>query len=635
MKKNIGTICIIMFIIIASASRTFASNEINQSENDIINENANYVENEKLQVDENIDVNENETNIASNMIENVIQNSNHNEITEDGNTSLQNSPVESNSNVNEEISAEGNKENEIVVTEMQDNLQISVQAEAEPTRTIEDGIYTISSAIKKSKVIDISCASTYSGANVQLWDNVNVSQQKFSIIYIGNGLYKIENMNSQKVLDVAGGGTYDGANVQQYDSNNTKAQQWIIKDCGDGYYNIISSCGGLYLDVECGYAANGSNIQTYSGNGSKAQKFKFNKLNIGGGKTIKSGTYIITSKLNNNKVLDISTGSKENGANLQLWDNANVKQQRYEITYLGNGFYELKSINSGKVLDVAYGEKRSGANVWQYQSNNSNAQQWIIKESKDGYYNIISRCNELYLDVSFGYAVNGANVQVYKGNGSRAQEFRLIQVETTGIDVSQFQGNIDWRSVSNSGVEFVMPRIGYRGYRGGTLVADSKVKENIQNAINNGIDCGGYFVTQAINYQEGVEEANFAIEQIRNYNITRPIAIDVEWAGGAQGNNGRADDGNISIQDRTQAIKGFCETIKNAGYTPMIYANKEWLTRYIDMTQLSSYNVWLAHYVKGAPSAKSDYTGNYSYWQYTSVGNVYGINGYVDMNKSY
>ena len=180
-----------------------------------------------------------------------------------------------------------------------------------------------------------------------------------------------------------------------------------------------------------------------------------------------------------------------------------------------------------------------------------------------------------------------------------------------------------------------MPRIGYRGYRGGTLVADSKTGENIRNAINNGIDCGGYFVTQAVNYSEGVEEAKFAIEQIKNYEITRPIAIDVEWAGGAQGNNGRADVGKISVQNRTQAIKGFCETIKNYGYTPMIYANKEWLTKYIDMTELSRYDVWLAHYVKGAPSKKSDYTGSYSYWQYTSTGTIGGINGYVDMNKNY
>lgn len=502
------------------------------------------------------------------------------------------------------------------------------------TQTIQDGIYTIKSALNESKVLDVSAASTNSGANIQIWSKANASQQKFIITYIGNGLYTIENLNSEKVLDVKGASTSNGANVQQYTKNNTAAQKWVIKDCGDGYYNIISRCGGLYLDIAYAVTNNGTNVQVYQGNGSKAQKFKFEPTNLGGEKTIESGTYIIASRLDQNRVLDVSAGSLYAGANIQLWDNAHVKQQRFLVTYLGNGFYQIQNVNSAKVLDVAGGWSSNGTNVQQYDSNNSKAQQWIIKEAGEkGYYNIISRCNELYLDVAFGVADNGANIQVYERNESKAQKFKFIKTETNGIDVSSYQGNINWASVKSNKIDFVIPRIGFRGYRTGAIVGDTQFEQNVKSATAKGIDCGGYFVTQAINYSEGVEEANWVLNKIKGYNLTCPIAIDVEWAGGGQGNNGRAD--NISKEERTQAIKGFCETIKNAGYVPMIYANKQWLTNYINMSELVGYNVWLAHYVKGAPEAKSDYTGNYIYWQYTSSGSCNGINGYVDLNKGY
>lgn len=145
-------------------------------------------------------------------------------------------------------------------------------------------------------------------------------------------------------------------------------------------------------------------------------------------------------------------------------------------------------------------------------------------------------------------------------------------------------------------------------------------KTNVKTAVSNGVDCGVYFVTQALNYNEGVEEANWVLNTIKGDTINCPVVIDVEWAGGGEGNNGRAD--FITVEDRTNAIKGFCETIKKAGYEPMIYANKYWLTSFINISKLSSYKVWLAHYVKGAPENKSDYTGKYTYWQYTSTGKV-------------
>lgn len=501
------------------------------------------------------------------------------------------------------------------------------------TQTISNGIYTIKSALNQSKVLDVSAASTASGANIQIWNNVNVSQQKFIVTYTGNGFYAIESLRSGKVLDVLGAENTNCTNVQQYEKNGNVAQKWVIKDAGDGYNNIISRCGGLYLDVAYAETKNGTNVFIHEGNGTKAQKFKFEKIDLGGKKTLENGTYIIASLLNTNKVLDISGGATNSGANLQIWDNANVKQQKFLVTYLNNGFYKITCQRSSKVLDVAGAGNENCTNVQQYQPNGTTAQQWIIKDVGDGYYSIISRCNGLYLDVAYAGTSNGTNIFVHEGNGTKAQKFKFIRVESNGIDVSSWQGDIDWTKVKNTNIDFAMLRVGYRGYETGKIAKDSKFDTNIKEATKNAIDCGVYFVTQAINYNEGVEEANWVLNNIKGYNITCPITIDVEWAGGSSGNNGRAD--YISVDQRTKAIKGFCDTIKKAGYNPMIYANKEWLMYYIDMNKLSDFDVWLAHYVAGAPDNKSDYKGKYTYWQYTATGKCDGINGNVDLNKRY
>lgn len=489
-------------------------------------------------------------------------------------------------------------------------------------QTLKNGVYTIRTSLSYNKVLDVSQASTLSGANIQLWEDVNVGQQRFIIEYKGNGFYTIESFKSGKVLDVEGANTKNTTNVWQHEKNGTNAQKWVIYDCGDGYYNIISRCGGLYLNVSGSKTNNGANIEMYEKKDSNAQKFKIEQSAIGGTQTIDNGTYQIVTSLNEKKVLDVSGASIKSEANIQLWENENVSQQKFRITYLNNGLYSIICEKSNKVLDVKGAGTKNGTNVWQYESNGTNAQQWVIKDLGDGYYSFISRCNDLYLNVANNTPSNGTNVQVNAYTNSQSQKFKISKTNPKGIDVSVYQGNIDWSSVKKDGVDFAMIRVGYRGYETGKIVQDSKYDINITNATANGIKCGVYFVTQAMNYNEGVEEANWVINTISKdkSKIKCPITIDVEWAGGNSGNNGRAD--SISVEERTQAIKGFCEKIKSAGYTPMIYANKDWLTRYIDLSKLSNYKVWLAHYVSGAPTKKSNYTGAYEYWQYTSTGNV-------------
>lgn len=191
-----------------------------------------------------------------------------------------------------------------------------------------------------------------------------------------------------------------------------------------------------------------------------------------------------------------------------------------------------------------------------------------------------------------------------------------------GIDVSKWNGNIDWGAVKNSGISYVIIRCGYRGSSEGKLIEDPKFTANIKGATSAGLKVGVYFFTQAVDEREAVEEASMVLEQIKNYKISYPIFLDVESSGG------RAD--SLNKTARTAVCKAFCQTIQNAGYTAGIYANKNWLENKLDAKALNAYKIWLAQY-----AASPTYTGRYDMWQYRATGHVSGINGDVDMNISY
>ena len=208
-----------------------------------------------------------------------------------------------------------------------------------------------------------------------------------------------------------------------------------------------------------------------------------------------------------------------------------------------------------------------------------------------------------------------------------------------GIDVSQFNSDINWRDVRANGATFAMIRIGVRGYGdAGNIKLDSRFNDNIKNANNAGIKTGIYFFSQARNYDEGVAEARFVIDYLNSKNLSKkiqlPIAFDTEKSTcNEYPNCGRAD--LISNNDRTLATLGFVQTIANAGYKPMIYASKSWFGDKLNMLMLNQYDVWLAHYTSGGLSTPSDYNGPYKMWQYTSKGSIGGVSGNVDRDVLY
>lgn len=191
-----------------------------------------------------------------------------------------------------------------------------------------------------------------------------------------------------------------------------------------------------------------------------------------------------------------------------------------------------------------------------------------------------------------------------------------------GIDVSEYQGNIDWGKVAADGVEFAIIRAYYRGYGTGRLVRDTKVDDNIQGAIDNGIHVGVYVFSQAITREEAVEEAESAIETLSPFATNVPIVIDVERVAGA---NPRMD--ALSVEERTDVILAFCDTVTNAGYIPIVYYNTEMGGLYVDLEKLEGITKWYAWY-----GSWLYYPYDYSIWQYKDSGKVNGISGGVDMN---
>ena len=212
------------------------------------------------------------------------------------------------------------------------------------------------------------------------------------------------------------------------------------------------------------------------------------------------------------------------------------------------------------------------------------------------------------------YTLEGERYMSYNPDG--------VKKSRVAIDVSTYQTDVDWEAVKASGVDVVIARSGFRGYgEDGTLVEDSQFKNHIEGALQAGLDCGVYFFTEAVNYEEGVEEAKYVLDQIRPYQLTQPIIVDTEKIN-AEGV--RAND--ISNEDRTEALRGFCETIKEAGYTPMIYASTAWFCQAMDLSKLGEYEWWLAAY--DTPQFPYHVEG----WQYSSTGSVPGIEGDVDLN---
>lgn len=190
-------------------------------------------------------------------------------------------------------------------------------------------------------------------------------------------------------------------------------------------------------------------------------------------------------------------------------------------------------------------------------------------------------------------------------------------VRAKGIDVSRWQGTINWKEVAASGVDFAM--IGIGRYTNGVRVPDTMFHYNMTNAIANGVDVGVYLYSQAVTAAQARAEAEFVLDQIDGYKISYPVAFDMEYEAQA----------GLTTKKRTNIVIAFMKVIQEAGYYPVIYASESWFNMYLDMTRLTAYDKWVANW-----SFQPGIAGM-TMWQYSSTGTVGGISTVVDLDYCY
>lgn len=202
----------------------------------------------------------------------------------------------------------------------------------------------------------------------------------------------------------------------------------------------------------------------------------------------------------------------------------------------------------------------------------------------------------------------------YEKDGKRAR---------TGIDVSTYQGEIDWPKAAADGIDFAILRLGYRGYTEGGLFMDQTFEANLRGALDAGLDVGIYFFSQAITPEEAEAEAAFILNAIGDRGLAYPIAFD--WEPISSGSAARTD--GLDNDTLTRCAAAFCARIREAGYTPAVYFNQSLGYLRYDLRELTEYALWLAEY-----DVRPDFYYHFDLWQYTHTGQVNGIQGDVDLD---
>lgn len=230
-----------------------------------------------------------------------------------------------------------------------------------------------------------------------------------------------------------------------------------------------------------------------------------------------------------------------------------------------------------------------------------------------------------YYDILKDVPVNSYDSKYFQKNSSGYMAYTEPGVETAlGIDVSVYQGEIDWQKVADAGIDFAIIRVGYRGYGSeGKMMPDKYFTQNIQGALDAGLDVGVYYFSQAITVEEARQEAAYVIEQVKDYPLTYPVVFDWE----RQNYAGSRTQTVPSVSTMCKMANAFCADITAAGYEAMVYFNPSEGYKQYDLSQLMDYPFWLAQY-NSVPTFYYDF----DMWQYTSTGRVPGISGSVDIN---
>lgn len=333
-------------------------------------------------------------------------------------------------------------------------------------QTIPDGDYYIFSAINQNYYVDIkgSDAIASEGTNIYMYtaesDVMPPEHDVWSIVYFGNGFYKIKQKGTNMCLDVNGAYLDRGTNVQVWTENDSLAQQWSIIRTDQGY-KLQSRCNSFYLDVDGGVFENCTNVHVWENNDTSAQKFGLIPYGSSTGRIIEDGIYSIQSSVDSGYYIDASgipSKGYSNETNIQLWEN-NSLNELFQIKYI-DGYYEIYEVFSGLALDVWNGNSGNGyldvnRNVQLYEKNHSRSQRWIIKNVGNSKYTLFSTLSGYCLDLDNGRCSNGNNIAQFWYNGGENQKWRFIKINFTSptptiTTLSSSSLKLTWSTVTDA-----------------------------------------------------------------------------------------------------------------------------------------------------------------------------------------
>lgn len=200
------------------------------------------------------------------------------------------------------------------------------------------------------------------------------------------------------------------------------------------------------------------------------------------------------------------------------------------------------------------------------------------------------------------------------------------EASSIGIDLSYFNGDVNFNAVKKAGADFVIIRLGGRGWGTGALYYDTCFLKYLHGAKTAGLKVGVYFYSAAVNRTEALQEAGLVINRLGEISLDMPVFLDTEFTGDYP--NGRCD--GLSIAQRVEIIRTFCTAVENAGYDAGIYASESFVKTELDYASIEDYTIWIASYTEN--NELPDFKDRYDIWQFTDNGRMTGVNGSVDIN---
>lgn len=422
------------------------------------------------------------------------------------------------------------------------------------------GTYMIEMAASENAVFDVEDSSTENQAKIKVnTKNSSLDSQKWRIVTDSEGYATLINVNSDKCFDTKDGLVASKTPIQQYTFDGTNAQKWAFVRNNDGTYTMYSKLGqNMVVDVDDAKTSPGTTIKIFPANGNIAQKIKLKKVEQPEKVTdIINGTFYIEPYIEQSYCLDVYGASKDDGANVQLYQKNNTLAQQFMISTSEDGYSIIYNKGSYKVLDVYSGWTYPFTNIQQYGANFTDAQKWKLIKKDDAYF-IMPKCNEnLAIDIAGGEIASGTNIRTYYYNKTNAQLFKLeavySDIEPSSVNIEPDTYRISLNKSSNNSVE-----VKDSSTLNGSKVQNGKWNKFLANKVFKIKKIGNYYYFINENSGKAIDAGGAKIKngefEIRQWDFISGNEAQM-WAA-------YSNDGGVTVQFKNRLTNAYL-TLKN------------------------------------------------------------------------